>query len=84
MPKLLSEAETAAFRQDGFHFPVRVLADAETRRFSDALEAHEATAGGPLASNMRHKVHLLFAWAAELVRHPRGLCSGTDKTEFRA
>src|SRR3712207_6779127 len=78
MPKLLSEAEVAAFWRDGFHFPVRVLTDAETRRFRGALEAHEAATGGPLAGNMRHKVHLLFTWAAELVRHGRILDAVED------
>ncbi|MBD0271642.1 MAG: phytanoyl-CoA dioxygenase family protein [Acetobacteraceae bacterium] len=78
MPKLLSETEVASFWQDGFHFPVRVLTDAETERFRGALEAHEAATGGPLASNMRHKVHLLFTWAADLVRHPRILDAVED------
>ena len=78
MPKLLSEAETAAFWRDGFHYPVRVLTDAEVRRCRDALEAHEAATGGPIASNMRHKVHLLFPWAADLVRHPRILDAVED------
>ncbi len=78
MPKLLSEAEVAAFWRDGFHFPVRVLTEAEARRHRGALETHEAATGGPLASNMRHKVHLLFTWAAELVRHPRVLDAVED------
>lgn len=78
MPKLLSEAEVAAFWRDGFHFPVRVLTEAEARRHRAALEAHEAATGGPLAGNERHKVHLLFTWAAELVRHPRVLDAVED------
>jgi non-haem Fe2+, alpha-ketoglutarate-dependent halogenase len=78
VPKLLSEADVAAFWRDGFHFPVRVLEDDEVRRCRGALEAHEAATGGPLASNMRHKVHLLFTWAAELVRHPRILDAVED------
>lgn len=78
MPKLLSEAEVAAFWRDGFHFPVRVLTDAEVRRCRGALEAHEAATGGPISGNARHKVHLLFTWAAELVRHPRILDAVED------
>ena len=78
MPKLLSDAEIAAFWRDGFHFPVRVLTDAEVRRFRGALEAYEAEAGGPISGNARHKVHLLFTWAAELVRHPRVLDAVED------
>ena len=78
MPKLLSEAEIAAFWRDGFHFPVRVLSDDDTQRYRAALEAHEAATGGPISSNMRHKVHLIFTWAAELVRHPRILDAVED------
>ena len=33
------------------------------------LRQGEAAQGGPIASDKRHKVHLLFTWAAELVRH---------------
>jgi len=42
------------------------------------METCEAGMGGPLASNMRHKVHLLFTWAAELVRHPTVLDAVED------
>jgi len=70
VPRRLTDADVAAFWRDGFHFPVRVLSAAEAARYRAALEAYEAAAGGPISSNMRHKVHLLFAWAAELVRHP--------------
>lgn len=70
MPKRLTDADVAAFWRDGFHFPVRVLSTDEAARYRSALEAYEAAAGGPISANMRHKVHLLFAWAAELVRHP--------------
>jgi len=70
VPKRLSEADVAAFWRDGFHFPVRVLTAAEAAGYRAALESYEAETGGPISSNMRHKVHLLFGWAAELVRHP--------------
>ncbi|HTS90630.1 MAG TPA: phytanoyl-CoA dioxygenase family protein [Stellaceae bacterium] len=70
MPKLLSSAAVEQFRRDGFYFPVRVMSAAEARSYRDRLEAHERRQGGPLQSNMRHKVHLLFRWASELVRHP--------------
>jgi ectoine hydroxylase-related dioxygenase (phytanoyl-CoA dioxygenase family) len=78
VPNLLSEAEIAAFWRDGYRFPVRVLSAEEARRVRDRLEAYEAQSGGPISSNMRHKVHLLFTWAAELVRHPRILDAVED------
>lgn len=70
MPKLLSSAAVEQFRRDGFYFPVRVMSVAEARAYRDRLEAHERAQGAPLQSNMRHKVHLLFRWANELVRRP--------------
>jgi len=70
MPKLLSPAAVAAYHRDGFHFPVRVMSEADARSFRRRLEAHEAEAGQPLQGNMRHKTHLLFTWADELVHHP--------------
>lgn len=78
MPKLLTEAEVASFWRDGFHFPVQVLTDSEVRSCRGALENYETGAGGPISGNTRHKVHLLFGWAAELVRHPRILDAVED------
>ena len=71
MTKRLAEREVEAFWRDGFHFPVRVMPAAEAAAIRARLEAHEAAHGGPIAGNMRHKVHLLFTWAAALVRDPR-------------
>jgi ectoine hydroxylase-related dioxygenase (phytanoyl-CoA dioxygenase family) len=70
MPKVLSQQEIEAFWRNGFHFPVPAMSAGEARAFREKLEAHERGIGAPLQSNMRHKVHLLFTWANELVRHP--------------
>jgi len=70
MPKCLTAAEVAAFHADGFHFPVRALSAEEARFYRGCLEAYEGRTGGPIQSNRRHKVHLLFRWANDLVRHP--------------
>jgi len=78
VPKLLTGSAVDAFWTDGFHFPVRVLAPEEALGYRRRLEAHEAAHGGPLASNMRHKAHLLFTWVAELARHPRILDAVED------
>jgi len=69
MPKLLSPEAVERYRRDGFHFPLRAMSADEARFYRDRLEAHERQQGAPLQSNMRHKVHLLFRWANELVRH---------------
>lgn len=66
----LSAEQAERYRRDGFLFPVRVLTRAEAEGYKVKLEAYERAAGGPISGNRRHKVHLLFTWAAELVRNP--------------
>lgn len=56
------------YREDGFLFPLPAMSRGEAARHVAALEAHEARIGGPLLSNQRHQVHLLFTWADELIR----------------
>ena len=70
MGKRLGTDAVAQYRRDGFHFPVRVLSSQEARSYRDRLEVAERAAGGPLAGDRRHKVHLLYTWANELARHP--------------
>jgi non-haem Fe2+, alpha-ketoglutarate-dependent halogenase len=71
MTKILSEADVAAYRRDGYFFPVRVMDEAAIQPYRRRLEEHELRTGAPLQSNWRHKTHLLFTWADELVHHPR-------------
>ncbi len=71
MPQMLSDAAVAAYRRDGYYFPVPVLTADEVAYFRERLEAHEAEIGEPLQGNFRHKSHLLFTWVDELVHHPR-------------
>jgi ectoine hydroxylase-related dioxygenase (phytanoyl-CoA dioxygenase family) len=73
MTKLLSPSIVDAFWRDGYCAPVRVLSREQARRYRAALEHHEAKTGEPLQGNWRHKTHLLFTWADELVRHPKVL-----------
>jgi ectoine hydroxylase-related dioxygenase (phytanoyl-CoA dioxygenase family) len=69
MPKLLSEAAIAKFKRDGYFFPVRVFDAATALHYRQALERHERASGAPLQGNLRHKTHLLFTWADELVHN---------------
>lgn len=78
MATLLSPDAIARYHRDGYCFPIPVLTRAEARRYRDALEAYEATTGAPIQSNFRHKIHLLFTWANELVRHPKILDAVED------
>lgn len=78
MPKLLTRAQIDQYRETGFVSPVRVLSSAEAGEYRHRLERFEADAGGPLRGDLRHKSHLLFAWLADLVRHPRILDAVED------
>lgn len=78
MPKSLPPGAKETYQRDGYWFPVRVLSAGEAAAYRTRLEAYERASGGPIGSNMRHKVHLLFTWAAELVRHPRILDAVED------
>jgi ectoine hydroxylase-related dioxygenase (phytanoyl-CoA dioxygenase family) len=69
MPKMLSDAAVSAYHRDGYYFPVRAISESEAADYRRRLEAHEARAGAPLQGNWRHKTHLLFTWADELVHH---------------
>lgn len=70
MTRRLTTDEIARYRNDGFHFPVRVMSSEDAGAYRSRLEDHERATGGPIAGNMRHKVHLLFTWANDLARHP--------------
>jgi ectoine hydroxylase-related dioxygenase (phytanoyl-CoA dioxygenase family) len=78
MTKLLTADAVAQFWREGFYFPLRVLSGERARDYRTLLEAQERNQGGPLLSNRRHKVHLLFRWANEIVRLPRILDAVED------
>jgi non-haem Fe2+, alpha-ketoglutarate-dependent halogenase len=78
MPKLLSQAQIERFREEGFLAPIRVMPEEEALEYRRRLERFEATTGGPMAGDLRHKPHLLFTWLADLVRHPRILDAVED------
>ena len=71
MPKLLSKEAVDAYRRNGYFSPVRIMSADDACKYRRALEAHEMKTGRPLQGNWRHKTHLLFTWADELVHHPK-------------
>jgi len=78
MPKLLSEAQIAQYRDEGYLAPIHIMDEDEAMRLRAELEAVEARMGGPLRGDLRHKSHLLFPFLADLVRHPRLLDAVED------
>lgn len=78
MTKILSPEAVEQYNRDGYYFPIRVMSPEDARSYRRCLEDHEAQLGEPLQSNRRHKVHLLFTWANELIRHPKVLDAVED------
>lgn len=78
MGKVLTPDQVDRFNRDGFLFPIRVMSTEDAQDYRARLEAHERRMGGPLESNRRHKVHLLFRWAYELVTHEKVLDTVED------
>src|SRR5256885_61994 len=70
MPRLLSEAQIAQYRDEGYLAPIRIMDEDRAVGLRAELEAVEARMGGPLRGDLRHKSHLLFPFLADLVRHP--------------
>jgi ectoine hydroxylase-related dioxygenase (phytanoyl-CoA dioxygenase family) len=78
VPKVLSEADVAAYRRNGYHVPVDVLSADEVAGFRRKLEDYEAASGGPIQGEMRHRSHVLFSWIDEMIRHPKILDAVED------
>jgi non-haem Fe2+, alpha-ketoglutarate-dependent halogenase len=78
MPRMLSPAQIAQYHEQGFISPIRVMSAAAAGEYRSRLEAYEASSGGPLGGDLRHKSHLLFTWLAELVRHDKILDAVED------
>jgi len=76
--KVLTDAQVAAYRRDGIHFPVDVFTPDEARALLARFEATEAEHGGRLPPWINQKPHLLYPWIADLVRHPRILDAVED------
>ncbi len=76
MPRSLTEAQIAAYEQDGVVFPLTAFNAAQAGLYRQALVRDCAQAERPVSDagirqpSTRVKSYLLFPWAAELVRHP--------------
>ena len=70
MPEL-TEAQAAAFRRDGFLFPLPVFSPAETRTLRRRLEAAEAGAARGQIRAARQALPITHAWAWDLPHDPR-------------
>jgi len=78
VPKLLSEPEVADYRDRGYHFPLDALSAGEVADFRRKLEDYEASSGGPIKAEIRHRSHVLFTWIDQMIRHPKILDAVED------
>jgi non-heme Fe2+,alpha-ketoglutarate-dependent halogenase len=78
MAKILSDDAVAAYKRDGYYFPIDVLSDDETRELRRKLEAYERANGGPIQGDKRHKAHLYLTWLNDLIRSPKILDAVED------
>ncbi|MBL8703143.1 MAG: phytanoyl-CoA dioxygenase family protein [Alphaproteobacteria bacterium] len=69
MGKVLSAAQIEQYRRDGYVHPIRVMSVEQAGEVRRRLEAYEASTGGPLKGDLRHKSHLLFSWLADIVHN---------------
>lgn len=76
--KALTEAQVEAFKRDGYHFPLRVIAEDEAAGYRQQIEAFESVHGLVMKTPYRNKPHLVFRWASELIRNPRILDAVED------
>ena len=76
--KILTEAQVAAFNRNGYHFPVRVISEAEADAYREKVETFEFDHGLIMKTPYRNKPHMVFKWANQLIRHPRILDTVED------
>ena len=84
MPKFLSKEQIATYQNDGLIFPIKVMTKTEAGELQRRLEQYERDNGGPIQKEWRHKVHLLFTWANEIIRNPKILDTQQKKISFMA
>lgn len=78
MPKLLTEAQAARYRTDGFASPLRVMEADTAAAYRRRFEAYERANGGWYELSKGQKLYLLQTWAAELASHARVLDAVED------
>ena len=70
MPKALREQQVAAYRDDGYVFPIRIMSTEQASDIRSKFDALEREIGGEAQSRFKIKAHLPFPWMNELIRNP--------------
>ena len=78
MPKLLTAAQLAQFRSEGFVFPLPGVSAAQAADYRARIEAYENQSGHDANRTLKIKGNLAFPWLMELARNPRILDAVED------
>jgi hypothetical protein len=70
MLRVLDEADVQHFDEQGYLRPLRVLSDAEVRRYRSCIESFESRYPQH-TKKLKTKAHLLCPWVDEIARHPK-------------
>ena len=68
-PKRLTESQVAAFREEGYVAPVRVLEEGDLDHYLACFDDFETRHGRVDRHKLRTKAHLLTPWINAFVRH---------------
>ena len=69
MGKVLSDAQVAQYRRDGFLCPIEAFSPEEAHAFRGRLEDFERRDGRRFGKGHNFKPHLIFPWVDALARH---------------
>lgn len=78
MPKLLTAAQLAQFRSEGYVFPFPGVSAAQAAEYRARIEAYENQSGHDANRTLKIKGNLAFPWLMELARNPRILDAVED------
>jgi non-heme Fe2+,alpha-ketoglutarate-dependent halogenase len=70
MGKLLTDPQIERYRREGYLSPLRAIDAARASYYFSCLEQSEGAFGQYNRHYLASKAHLVFTWAAELVRNP--------------
>jgi non-heme Fe2+,alpha-ketoglutarate-dependent halogenase len=68
--KVLTKDQVETFRENGYHFPVRVMSAADADACREKLEEFEFEHGLIMKTPYRAKPHMVLNWVNDLIRHP--------------
>lgn len=78
MPKMLTEAQIASYRENGFLGPIDLLSEDEALVVRQKIESVEEEFGEQIQTRCKIKAHIPFPFLCELISHPKLLDAVED------